>query len=335
MAVAWLALQLSAGVARAQDASKLAAAEALFDEAKRLMDRGDYAEASSKFAASLRVDAGVGAMLYLAECYVHLGRTASAWAQFRAAASLAASRQDPRDAVARRRAAELEGQLSTLTITLSEPDLPGIVVRRDGQLLERAAWTSPVPSDPGVHVIEVTATGKRSFISKVTVGEEPSAGSVVVPPLADLQEPLAPPPVARAVPTGDASGRTTRPAPAFWVGVSTGGLAILGFGVGAAEGFASVDQHRRAVGECHGDCSQSVLAQQDQSSAKSSATIANVSFAAGGALASASIVLVLVGLAHESQAPRSAEHGRAPGLNASVFPLIGPGLRGCGIGGTW
>ena len=66
-----------------------ATAEALFAEGRRLMSSGDYKTACPKFAASQKLDPGLGTSLNLADCYEKLGKTASAWAEFRDAAAAA------------------------------------------------------------------------------------------------------------------------------------------------------------------------------------------------------------------------------------------------------
>src|SRR4030095_15910449 len=97
-------------------ASDKASAEALFDEALRAMKEGKYAEACPKLENSQRIDPGVGTLLYLGECYEKIGRTASAWATFREAASQAeAGGQTKRAKAARERIAKLDSKLSYLT----------------------------------------------------------------------------------------------------------------------------------------------------------------------------------------------------------------------------
>src|SRR4051812_44001967 len=59
-----------------------AAAEVLFSDGKRLAQEGNYAAACPKFEESQKLDPGMGTLYRLADCYEHVGRTASAWAAF-------------------------------------------------------------------------------------------------------------------------------------------------------------------------------------------------------------------------------------------------------------
>jgi len=69
------ALVAMGGDARAADAP---AAQALFDEAKRAMADGRWAEACPKLEESERLDPSIGTAFNLARCYEHVGRIASA-----------------------------------------------------------------------------------------------------------------------------------------------------------------------------------------------------------------------------------------------------------------
>src|SRR5439155_13958444 len=111
-----------AHVANAQDGMTKATAEALFADGKRLMSAGDYAAACPKFAASQKLDPAVGTALNLADCYERTGRAASAWAEFRGAASAAhAVGSREREQLAADRSKALESRLSYLTITTTSP----------------------------------------------------------------------------------------------------------------------------------------------------------------------------------------------------------------------
>src|SRR5262245_66163384 len=78
----------------AADDAQTQAAEALYRQAKALMERGELAEACEKFAASHALEPGLGTLLYLGDCYERSGRFASALETFEAAAQLAEERGD-------------------------------------------------------------------------------------------------------------------------------------------------------------------------------------------------------------------------------------------------
>src|SRR3954466_6152226 len=162
-------LLLQGHAAFAQDK---AAAEALFDQGVRLMKQNSFADACPKLEESERVDPAVGTLLYLGECYERVGKTASAWATFREAASLAStSNQADRARVASGRAQELEPKLSRLSVELA-PDvasIPGVVVRRGSQRIEPSLYGTPLPVDPGDYRIEVSAPGYETWATPIKV----------------------------------------------------------------------------------------------------------------------------------------------------------------------
>src|SRR4051812_46047956 len=85
-----IAILVGAGAtaARAQvDLQAKAQADALFDDAKKLMASGEYAKACDDFEASNQVLPQLGTQLNLADCYEKVGRTATAWAEWRVTAN--------------------------------------------------------------------------------------------------------------------------------------------------------------------------------------------------------------------------------------------------------
>src|SRR5258706_7527469 len=94
-----------------------AAAQALFDQAKQLVAAQRYSEACPKLEESQRLDPGMGTLFHLADCDEHIGKTATAWAAFLDVAGQARSAgQQPRERIARERAAALEPTLARLPI---------------------------------------------------------------------------------------------------------------------------------------------------------------------------------------------------------------------------
>src|SRR5262249_50676254 len=108
-------LWLLPALAAAQNTSDIkAAANALFDEGKRLLEAGDVEQACPKFEASLRLVDRLGVRLNLADCHERQGLTATAWAEFREAASWADGNGDARGAYAHQRTSTLALRLVKL-----------------------------------------------------------------------------------------------------------------------------------------------------------------------------------------------------------------------------
>lgn len=176
-----LVLMAFARSARADNAT----AEALFNDAKKLMDQGKFSEACPKLEESQRLDPGMGTQFHLAYCYEKVGKTASAWSLYLEVAGAAkAVGQVERERVSRSSAAALEKKLSRLTIVVPAP-AEGIAVKRDNIDLSRVIWGTPIPVDPGEHTVTASAPNKKTWEHKVTLGENADTQTVEVPELAD------------------------------------------------------------------------------------------------------------------------------------------------------
>ncbi len=219
-----LALLLCAQSAHAQHrtSSEKAAAESLFDHAMDNLKAGNLEAACDNFEKSQKIDPAVGTLLYLAECYERTGRTASAWATFREAASLARElRETDRATVGDQRAARLESQLSRVTIdTTNVHSVPSLTLLQDGVPLNPALFGAAVPTDPGTHTLIAEAPGYESWKHEfvVAAGAQtarlevpalvPKPSAAVAPPLAPVAAPSEPTPAPPATaPTADQSSR--------------------------------------------------------------------------------------------------------------------------------
>ena len=286
----WLALafvgciSFSALPAGAQ--SNKATAEALFTEGRTLATSGKCAEAIPKFQASQKLDPGVGTLLNLAECYEQLGKTASAWAEYREAISLArlAGSKD-REELATERAKALEPKLSRLAIKVTG-DAAGVTITRDGEAVESAELGQAIPVDPGNHVIEASAPGKQKFSQTIEIGENADSKVVEIPTLAAGAGPGVPPDQPPAAKSDGSSQRT--------IGLIVGGVGIVGVAVGAIFGLQASSKWDDAKGKCddypYGCGDDGVSLADDASSA---ATISTIGFIAGGVLVAGGATLFL------------------------------------------
>jgi len=295
-----LGLLLLAMSAEAQESNK-AAAEALFKEGRSLMADHRYEEAIQKLKASQDLDPGLGTLLNLADCYEKLGRTASAWAEYREIAALARqSGARERQALAEQKSQALERQLSKLAIQVSPnaDDPTRLEITRDGQALRRAEVGVAIPVDPGEHVVRASAPGKQSWSMKVVVGPKGDSQTVVVPVLSE-----AGPAASAAAPvttTDGSSDPAVDPGPASsadgsgqqTLGLVLGGVGVVGVAVGSVVGLKAFSTWSRAKDSCNDypfDCGRKGVRLEDD--ARRYSTISTWSFVAGGALLAAGSVL--------------------------------------------
>ncbi len=280
VAASLLGVSLLGSVAHAQ--SGKAAAQALFDDGKRLMNEGKYAEACPKLAASQDADPGAGTLLNLAACYEKQGKTASAWVTYTDAVT--ASRRAGHPDWAKKAQAKVDAlkpALLTLTITVDHP-LPDLEIRRDGALLARGEWGAPIPVDPGGHEIEATATGKKPWKSNVEVTK--SMAPVLVPKLEDepTDAPAATAPRAQSATPAEAGSNG---AGQRVLGLSVATVGLVGIAVGAVFGLKAMSSQSDADKHCVDAgtrCDSTGFAENQ--SAHSSALVATVGFVAGGVL---------------------------------------------------
>jgi serine/threonine-protein kinase len=316
-----LAALAASSLARAQSASDKAAAEALFDEGKRLLDAKRYAEACPKLADSQRLDPGVGTLLNLALCYKLNGQTASAWSTYREAAAQArTARQEEREQLARDEAAELEKVLTRLVVEVSPEAaaIPGLEIKRDGAPVLRGLWGVPIPVDPGVRKIAASAPGRKTLLLDARAEGAGATAKLVIPALEAGDETAAPPVVAATAPVTPAPAPAPAPAPppgepSDGSGQRTAGWIIGGVGAVGVVTAVIVGLVSRAQSEAADKSSGSQRADY-RDGAETTKTIAFVSAGVGVAALTTGIIL-LATAPSKPEAPPSAGLFLVPSLS--------------------
>jgi hypothetical protein len=270
----------AAGDARAGDPNEgsAAAAESLFQEARKLMDAKRYGEACPKLAASHKLAPAVGTLLNLADCYERGGQLASAWVRFHEAIALAQRLGRPeREKTAKERADKLEPRLIKLTISGRES---GLEVKLDGNVLDPTVLGTPVPVDSGKHTIDATAKGKKPFGTTVDVSERARSPSVEIPLLEvdpDAKGGTTAPPIENHPPDQNPSDGSTQRILGI-VGMGLGGAGIV---VGSIFGLRTSSVWSEAKEHCTGtDCDRTGV--ELAAKAKNAGTVSTISFIAGG-----------------------------------------------------
>jgi hypothetical protein len=286
--------------ARAQD---VAAAEALFRAGRELLLKGDYAAACPKLAESNRIDPSSGTALNVALCHLKQGKTATAWAEYIAAARLARQQQKPdRLEEATKKAAELEGGLSHLTIVVSRP-VAGLDVLRDDVSVAASTFGTNLPVDPGRHVIVATAPGYKRVTIETTVAAEHDAQVVTIPPL-EPEGPADAPPAA-----------SSGPSAAPWI---VGGVGLAALAIGGGFGVAALVQYHDAKSACptRMGCSSGAVAESTR--AYTFANVANGGIAVGG------VGVAIAAILFATRPKRPPPSQGSLGSTFAVEPMIAP-----------
>lgn len=291
-----LAVTVVATPARASDK---AAAEALFQAGKQLMDAGRLEEACPKLAASMQEDPSPGTMLNLALCHEKQGKIATAWAEYTEAAALAKQRgESARADVAQEFSAKLEPRLSRLAIDVTAP-VSGLEITRDGQRVLPASFGVGVPVDPGTHEIVARAPGYLEWSTRVSLTGEAQQQQVAVPQLRPV-------------------GREKGPRPLLVAGIALASVGAAGLVVGGVFGGLASSNQSEADADCP-DLACTVEAFDTIESARGLAHGATAAFVIGGVVAATGLALILVDV------------GGSSGDSIALAPYCHD--RGCGIAG--
>jgi hypothetical protein len=298
----------------AQTAEARAAAQALFDEAKELAKDGKFAQACPKFEESQRLESAPGTQFKLADCYEQIGKTASAWANFlEVAATSRRAGQADREQIAQARAKTLEPKLTRLLVSVAADGTPGLEVKRDGNVVKKALWGTPIPVDPGTYRLTATAPGRAPWSKTFDVAGSGWTVTAVVPELAAAGSPS-------AVTPSDAPVTRTRdadatPSPGLGTqriaGIAVAGIGVVGVGLGAAFGIMAIGKNNEALENCRTETLCSARGLELTNSANSAATVATIGFIAGGAAIAGGAVLFFT-----AKKPGGSAH--APGLQVRL-----------------
>ena len=336
-----------AHTAHAQSAEDASSSRALFNEGRKLLAAGQFAEACPKFEESNRLKPGIGVAFNLADCWSKLGRSASAWSKFLEVASAASDAgQKDREAVARQRAATLEAELARLTVSVEEESSVTQILR-DNVEFPRENWGKNLPVDPGEHRVEARRRGGAAPHT-VTVAIEPRTSVRIAIP--KLERPSRPrhrdasdqheDPTATEAKLSDTPSNAERSSGGSLgtrrsIALGLGGLSLVGFVSGGYFLVQRAAHNEQAESLCPG----SICDREDEIGrhdgfvieARRDATLATVSFVAGGAALVAGTVLFLTGAPAEGSGATASQ----PGLSVCFSPESPGALAGASVRGQF
>ena len=327
------AIVASVSFAHAQSAE----AEVLFRDGRKLIKSGKLAAGCDKLAASERLESSVGTLLNLGDCREKLGKLASAWSAFRKAAAMSkrAGNDSKREEEAMRRAVQLEPRLPNLVIQINQR-IDGLVIKRDGEVVDPGLWNTPIPVDPDSYEIVAEAPGYVTWRTEVPIDAKLKRRIVSVPqlqraPVAKVEAPVQPAEPTAPVPQPDqrgtppASTATAEQSPGPWtparqVAVGVAGAGVAALGVGVYFGLRSNSLEDQANDRCPTVLCADSEAVRLNDRAQTAATRANIFYAVGGVGVVAATVIWFVG---------------KPDTETVVTPTVGSDRAGVSLQGSF
>jgi serine/threonine-protein kinase len=278
------------------------AAQAAFDDGRRLVAAGDTVNGCPKLELSERLSPNVDVLLAIADCYERQGRTATAWVRFVEAANAAASAHlADREQAARAHAAALVPVLPKLVMSVTDPDAtPGLQVTRDGAPVGPAQWGVAVAADPGPYTLAASAPGRAPWKMTIVVAGAGVTTQATVPVLTSatpaatvavpLVAPVVPPttaPTPAPTTTGAAPASPAVDSTSSSAGVQriialvSGGLGFAFVGVGVGAGLHAQSKRDAAKKFCDGTACRTQEGLDDTTEAVNAGDLATAGFVAG------------------------------------------------------
>jgi hypothetical protein len=291
-----LAAALLPAVARADDPPRtdVPLADKLFREGKQLLADGHVDEACPKFQESQRLDPSGGTLMNLARCHRMQSKWATAYAEYSDAYS-AAKREQREDRLSEAKTQLDELEPLVMHVTLVVPPevaaLPGFTIARNGVSLSAASWGTVQPVDPGVVLVEASASGYEPYRVEVPV-TQPGASIDVPIPMLERSPVVAPAAIPWRAPTPTPVAPAGMP-PTRIAGIVVGSAGVVSVILGAIAGGVALSKQSDADAICPGTIcpADAVTLNED---AHSAATLANVGVFGGLGLTAIGVILVAV-----------------------------------------
>ena len=233
-------LVLAAQVAHADSATREdveKAATALFEQGRQLAEAGQKDAACDKFESSLRLDPQIGTKLNVADCREDKGRFVEAYELFESAAIDAERTQKTgRATFARQRMDVLAKKLVRVTLSIAEPELPGLTITVGNRSVAQADWSKVHVLAAGRYTVVASAPGKRAQHFQKTA----AAGAEVAIAIAPFEPAGSAPMAAPAATPVDDPPRASR---VPWIVGGAGGLVLVG---SVALGLHAKSRHGKA-----------------------------------------------------------------------------------------
>ena len=215
-------------------------------------------------------------------------------------------------------------------------DVGGVTVTVDGAPLAVRLDGTPMRVDPGEHTFVFSAPGHAPVSKKLVLAERDAsrrervlfAGGGAAPP-APAPAPAPATDTTTTSPSSPSSSPSGGMSTLRLAGIVTGGVGVVGLGVGGVFGLLTGSAWNAQKSDCPSsqNCPSYGQALKDHSAMATDSTVATVSFIAGGALLAAGITMFVLG--------GSGEEAPASTAAVVVAPSVSPSGGGVSVAGAF
>lgn len=316
-----------------------AAAEAKFQEGRKLFDDGDYEKACAALADSDRLDPAIGTLGLLAACHEKQGLIFTAWKEYTETADRARAARDSREAAARERADYVITQVPSIAIRVVSSE-KGIEVMRNGRPVSDSQFGVPTQLDPGDYEVVARAPGKQEWKRQVTlkardhlfVDVPQLAVSDTQPVVTQPQPPTTQPPDdgKTKIPGGSDPGRSRRT-----IALVVGGVGVAGVAMGAIAGGIAVSKNSasKEPGLCDRQNRCNKEGGELRDAALAASTASTIGFVIGAAGIGTGVVLWFT--APKPRATSTPAGTKTSAFPVQIVPLVGPHTAGALVSGAF
>ena len=306
--------------AAAADPASHSRADKLFQDGRKYLTNGDYAQACKAFEQSQDAEPAIGTMLNITLCYEKWGHIATAYRAYTDAERAARNANDKRASVARRYAIALEAKIARVNVEIPAGADPSASYTLDGEAVTAMKLREELLLDAGKHVIEVRVAGTppRATTIVLAAGErkqvvlEMPAAKSGEPEKHEEEKPEDPQPVAST---------STRSAPRLYGGIALTAGGVVAIGIASAVALDAKNAYSIAAANCPMGMCASLADYEATHDARERAKAMTWVFAGGVALAVVGTVLIV-----------TSKH--ASSERVSIVPLVSSHAAGLAVGGS-
>lgn len=317
--IAFIAVAVALTVAPHDARAQSTVAVAQFREAKKMYDEEQYQDALQLFQLAWEHSHSPNARLYIARCFLKLGKYKPAYDEFRGTLRDATDKlaEDPKyEGTQSAAAAELvllEPKIAHLIVSVDTGDAKDVAVTVNGEPYPSVSWGSVVTIDPGTYKVVASAAGKADVAKEVNVaGGSTEAVALYFPP--DVGGAPAPAP---APPPSEPDGAGL--SSLQLIGLITGAVGVGGLLAAAGTGIAAGSKFSALDSACAGTTCPDASFGEIVDSGKTLEVATYILLGAGGALAITGGALWLFG-GDDAQ--------EEPAAKAVLLPLPGGAFVG-------